>query len=358
MTLVGPEQRGAYVPLFWHLRVTDLAIARTRKRLMQATQTRNQRMSPKSPIQGLLQTIVGAHSQAETRQALWGYAFLLPWLLGLVIFVAGPIIFSFYLSFNRYDVLSDPQWVGLDNYSTALFNDELFWPSLGRTFYFASVYVPLGLFGSLILAILLNQGLRGTNIFRTMFFMPHLTPAVATAIIFIWILNPKIGPVNSFLSNFGFPANFPWYTDRNTVIPSLIFMSLWTGVGGNTMLIFLAALQGVSQELYEAAEIDGAGGVRKFLSITVPMISPAIFFNLILGVIAALQVFTTAFVATGGGPARGSWFLALHIYQNAFHYFRMGYGSALSWIFLFIVMTLTLINFKISNRWVYYEGGS
>ena len=306
----------------------------------------------------LLQVIVGANTRTKARKALWGYAFALPWLLGLVIFVAGPIIFSLYLSFNTYDVLSQPKWVGLGNYRQAFFEDELFWGSLGRTFYFALGYVPLGMVGSLLLAILLNQGLRGTYVYRTMFFMPHLTPSVATAIIWVWLMNPDIGPINLILSKFGFPADFPWYASRETVIPSLMVMSLWTGVGGNRMLIFLAGLQGVPQELYEAAEIDGAGRWSRFWQVTIPMISPTIFFNLVLGIISALQVFTLAWVATQGGPAYGSWFYALHIYNNAFEYFQMGYGSALAWIFVIIVMLFTLVNFKLSDRWVYYGGMS
>lgn len=305
-----------------------------------------------------LQALTGANSKFGIRQAAWGYAFASPWILGLLIFTIGPMLFSFYLSFTEYDVLSPAKWVGLKNYQTAFTKDPLFWPSLGRTFYYAVVSVPLGLAASLLLAVLLNQKLHGTNIFRTMFFLPSMTPAVATVLIWLWLMNPKIGILNLVLSKFGFPADFPWYTDKSTVIPSLIVMNLWTSAGSNTMLIFLAALQGVPQELYEAAEIDGAGTWPQFWHITVPMISPALLFNLVLGIIGALQVFTSAFVATTGGPAYGSWFFALHIYQQAFQYYRMGYGTALAWIFLVIVMILTFINLRLSDRWVYYGGGA
>jgi multiple sugar transport system permease protein len=304
----------------------------------------------------VLAFLVGAKSQAEMRQALWGYAFLSPWLLGLIVFVSGPMIACLALSFTNYDILSSPQWIGLTNYLRAFMQDEQFWPSLSRTFYYSVLTVPLGIVGSLLLAILLNQGIRGTSHFRTMFFLPHLTPVVAMATLWVWMMNPEIGPLNYVLSRFGWPANFPWLTSPKTVIPSLALISLWSGVGGNNMLIFLAGLQGVPQELYEASEIDGAGRWSKFWYITLPMISPAMFFNLVLGIIGALQVFSLTWVATKGGPFYGSWFLALHIYQQAFSYFRMGYGAALAWIFAIIVMGLTFTNVRLSDRWVYYGG--
>ena len=314
------------------------------------------RVRATGPRRSFLSLLVDAHSPLETRQALLGYMFLSPWLLGLVIFVSGPMIACFVLSFAEYDILSPPKWIGLGNYTRAFFEDELFWPSLGRTFYYSVLAVPLEITGALLLAILLNQGIRGTSLFRTLFFLPHLTPAVAMATLWVWLMNPEIGPLNFFLSRFGWPRDFPWLTDARTVIPSLVLISLWSGVGGNNMLIFLASLQGVPQELYEAAEIDGANSVSKFRFVTLPMISPAVFFNLVMGLIGALQVFTLSFVATNGGPFYGSWFFALHIYQQSFAYFRMGYGSALAWVFAVIVMTLTIANVRLSDRWVFYGG--
>lgn len=302
--------------------------------------------------------VVGAESSYEARQSWWGVAFLSPWILGLIFFVAGPMVGSLVLSFAEYDVLSPPRWVGIANYQRAFSHDELFWPSLGRTFYYAIITVPPSIVGSLCLAILLNQGLRGTNYFRTMFFLPHLTPAVAMATLWVWLMNPEIGTLNYLLAPFGWPSDFPWLSSAKTVIPSLALMSLWSGLGGNNMLIFLASLQGVPQELYEVASIDGAGAWKKFWYVTIPMISPALFFNLVLGIIGALQVFTQAWVATDGGPFYASWFLALHIYQQSFAYFRMGYGSALAWIFAVIVMALTIANVRLSDRWVYYGGAS
>ena len=310
----------------------------------------------KGPGWRVLSAFVGGETRTKIRQALWGWVFISPWMLGLLIFVGGPIIASLVFSFTEYDVLSPPKFVGLQNYRHAFTEDPLFWGSLGRTVYFSVVYVPVALAGSLLLATLLNQGLYGTSIFRTMFFLPHLTPSVAMAVLWLWLMNPDLGPINYALKAIGVPGKFPWLTQPKTVIPSLQVISLWSGIGGNNMLIFLAALQGVPEELYEAADIDGAGARSKFRHITLPMISPAVFFNLVLGIIGALQVFTLAYVATSGGPAYGSYFFALHIYEHSFSYFRMGYGSALAWIFVAILVSLTLINLKVSNRWVYYGG--
>jgi multiple sugar transport system permease protein len=289
------------------------------------------------------------------KPSTWGYIFISPWILGFILFSGGPLVASFFLSLTEYDILSSPKFVGFDNYQYAVSEDPLFWNSLWRTTYFSIVAVPLGLVGSLVLAMLLNQGLRATNLFRTLFFLPHLTPAVAMAILWTWLLHPTLGFANTFLGQFGIP-DFAWLTSKETVIPTLIMISLWAGVGGNTMLIFLAALQGIPRDLEEAAELDGAGSWAKFRAITLPLISPVILFNLILGIISSFQVFTLAFVATEGGPSYGSYFFILHIYNQAFDYFRLGYGAALAWIFLLIVLVLTVVNFAFSRRWVYYQG--
>lgn len=315
------------------------------------------RPSHPSPVLAVAGKVVGGRTYQGTRRALYGYLFISPWLAGLVLFVGGPILASLYLSFTQYDILSAPRWIGLGNYHRAFFEDVLFWPSLGRTFYYAVVAVPLGLCGSLALALLLDQRLRATNVYRTLFFLPSLTPAVSLSILWLWLLQPKLGPVNVFLSHIGL-GGFPWLTDSRTVIPSFIVIAFWAGVGGSTMLIFLAGLQGVPKELEEAARVDGAGAWSTFRNVTLPMITPTIFFNLILGIIGALQVFTVAFVATQGGPSYGSWFYALHIYQQAFSYMRLGYGSALAWIFVAIVLTLTGLNFALSRKWVFYRGGA
>jgi len=304
-----------------------------------------------------LARLAGAKTPLQARKALWGYILLLPWLLGLIIFILGPIIASLYLSFTDYEVISPPVWVGLANYQKAFFGDDLFWPSLWRTFEYSIAVVPIGLLGSLFLAIVLNRGMKGTNIFRTLFFLPSLTPAVALALLWAWLFHPSVGPVNLGLSYIGIQGP-GWLTDKSWALPALIIISLWASMGGNAMLIFLAGLQGVPESLMDAAEIDGAGRWQKFRNITLPMISPTMLFNLILGVIGALKVFTIAFVATQGGPSYATWFFALHIYQQAFSYFRMGYGSALAWLFVVMLLIFTYIQLMISRRWVYYAGGS
>ncbi|HLH72590.1 MAG TPA: sugar ABC transporter permease [Chloroflexota bacterium] len=298
----------------------------------------------------------GANSPLKAHKALWGYIFLSPWLVGLVVFIVGPIIASFYLSFTDYQVMSPPNWVGLANYEKAFTGDNLFWPSIWVTLKYALVVVPVGLLGSLLLAMALNQGKRGTYSFRTIFYLPSLVPAVALALVWTWLFHPEVGPINVALSYAGIkgPA---WIADDHWALPALIIISLWSSVGGNTMLIFLAGLQGVPSALLDAAAIDGAGRWAKFRHITLPMISPTVLFNLILGVIGALKVFTLAFVATKGGPNYATWFFALHIYQQAFSYFRMGYGSALAWLFVIMLLAFTYLQLRVSQRWVYYAGG-
>ena len=303
----------------------------------------------------MLAGLVGAKTSRQARTAMWGYLFLAPWLIGLIVFMAGPILASLFFSFTEYNVLKPPRFVRLANYRRAFFQDELFWPSLGRTLYYAIVVVPLGTIGSLLFAMLLNQNLRAKNVFRTFFFLPHLTPTVAMAILWTWLLHPAIGPINVMLGNLGLPQP-GWLADPRWAIPSMILMSLWAGWGGNRMLIFLAGLQGVPESLYESAEIDGAGAWAKFRNVTLPMISPTILFNLILGVIGALKVFSLAYVATKGGPEYATWFFTLHIYTNAFAYFQMGYGTALAWIFTIVVLFFTIIQLRLSDRWVYYAG--
>ncbi len=296
-------------------------------------------------------------SQWARRQNVLGYLWISPWLLGFIIFTAGPMIASLVLSFTNYRIINVIKWAGLDNYKTALFVDELFWPSLGKTFYYMIVSVPLGLLGSLSLAMLLNQRVRGESVFRTFFYLPTLTPVAAAAILWVWLLHAEVGLVNYILSLFGIKGP-PWFASMTWAMPAIILITLWSSMGGGRMIIFLAGLQGVPQEFYEAAEIDGAGRWHKFLHITLPMISPTIFFNLVLGIIGALQVFNTAYITTRGGPGRATWFFALHIYTNAFEYFDMGYASTLAWCLFLILLVFTIIQLRLSEMWVYYAGSA
>jgi multiple sugar transport system permease protein len=289
------------------------------------------------------------------REAIEGYCYLLPWAVGFLAFIAGPTLASFFLSLTSYDLVHAPTIIGIGNYLRAFTGDQLFWPSLLKTFYFAGVYVPLTILASLGLALFLNRSFRGIGLFRAIYFLPRLMPIVATTVIWQWILQPQVGLVNFLLGQIGI-AGPGWLGTIEWAIPSLILLSFWRSAGGETMLIFLAGLQGVPRELYEAADLDGANGWQRFWTVTVPLISPTILFNLILGVIAGLKVFATAFVATQGGPAYATWFYALHIYTQAFQFFQMGYAACLAWIFLVIVLILTWVQFRASSRWVHYEG--
>ncbi len=287
------------------------------------------------------------------REALEGYLYLTPWALGFFVFVGGPMLTSLVLSFTKYNVMLAPEFVGFRNYVTALTKDDLLFPSIARTFYYAALVVPIGLALSLGVAMLLNRPLRLTAVWRTFFFLPTLTPIVAAALLWRWMLNPDVGIVNYSLAQIGIKGP-GWLSSTEWAIPSLALIGLWVSVGGSQMIIFLAGLQAVPTELLEAAEIDGAGRWEKFVSVTMPMITPTIFFNLVLGIIFALRTFEVAFVATNGGPARATWFISLHIYQNAFVSFDMGYASALAWLFLIVLLGFTYLQFRISGRWVYY----
>ena len=295
-------------------------------------------------------------SKFSLRQNVLGYLWISPWLLGFLFFIFGPMMASLGFSFTNYRIVNEASWVGFDNYVYALTEDDLFWPSMMLTFLFMLVSVPLGVVGSLLLALLLNTRLRGETLYRTFFFLPTLTPLAAAAILWTWILHPEVGMMNYLLSLIGVPGP-AWLSSTTWAMPSIMLITLWTSIGGGRMIIFLAGLQGVPQELYEAAEIDGAGSWPKFWNITLPMISPALFFNLVLGIIGALQVFTTAYIATRGGPGRATWFFALHIYTSAFEYFDMGYASALAMILFLILFVFTLIQLRLSDKWVYYAGG-
>ncbi|MBC7235625.1 MAG: sugar ABC transporter permease [Chloroflexi bacterium] len=292
--------------------------------------------------------------QSRLKEALSGYLYTSPWTIGFLLFTVGPLLASLYYSFNRYYLLETPQWIGLGNYTTALFKDRLFWKSVERTLLWSLTTVPLGIMGSFLAALLLNRGVRGTTIWRVCFFLPSLTPQVAATLLWVWILQPDVGIVN-FLIRALFGVKGPaWLASSQWALPALVMISLWTSVGSNRMLIFLAGLQGVPEEMYDAALVDGANSWQKTIHVTIPLITPTIFFNLVLGIINSFQVFGMAFVATEGGPAYATYFYALHLYQMAFKSFDMGYGSALAWLLFIALLLLTIVQIKLSGRWVYY----
>jgi multiple sugar transport system permease protein len=291
------------------------------------------------------------------QEAFFAYLFLAPWIIGFIVFIAGPMLASFYLSTTIYSLGREPRFVGLFNFQRAFTDDPQFVNSILRTGQWAVFYVPLAIVGALLVAILLNQGLKGTNFYRTFFFLPHLTPIVASAFIWIYLFQPKFGLINEFLFQaFRLDPGPGWFASKEWALPALIILALWGAVGGNMMLIFLAGLQGVPKDLYEVASIDGANAWHRFWNITIPMISPTLFFNLVLGMIAALQAFTNAFVATQGGPAYATWFYALHIYTTAFQFGEMGYASALAVMFFLVLVSITAVIFRLQQRWVYYAG--
>ncbi|WP_078393546.1 carbohydrate ABC transporter permease [Shouchella patagoniensis] len=280
------------------------------------------------------------------------YLFISPWLIGFIALAAGPMIYSFYMSFTEWQIMGGAEWVGLENYERMFFHDPLFWTTLWNTFFYTFFGVPLGLAFGYLLAVLLNQKVKFMGVFRTIFYLPSIVPAVASSLLWLLIFQPEFGLANALLDGFGLPTS-RWLLSESMVKPALIIMSLW-GVGGG-MIIYLAGLQGVPPSLYEAAEIDGAGKWSKFWHITIPMTSHVIFFNLIMGVIGSFQVFTQAYVMSGGGPNYASLFYVLYLYQNAFEFFNMGYASALAWILFVIILIFTLLQFKLFGKKVYYE---
>jgi multiple sugar transport system permease protein len=294
-------------------------------------------------------------SRRRRRHIITGYLYLSPWLLGFLLFWLGPALASLALSLTSYDVISRPTFIGLKNYTDAFTQDQLFVPSLFKTLYYAGTSVPAGLLLSLAAAALLNQKIKGKSFFRTLFFMPSLLPIVASTVLWAWLLQPDWGLVNGLLYEVGITGP-RWFASTEWAIPGLISLALWTTIGGPRMIIFLAGLQGVPEELYDAAAIDGANRWQRFRMVTLPMITPTIFFNLVLGIIGALQVFTSAYVATAGGPAYATWFYAVNIYYQAFQYFNMGYAAALSWLFAVLIIVLTWFQFRVSRNWVYYAG--
>ncbi|MBN1269521.1 MAG: extracellular solute-binding protein [Kiritimatiellae bacterium] len=276
----------------------------------------------------------------------------LPWIVGFIVFTGGPLLFSIVISFCEFDVLNPAVFTGLRNYLFMFRGDELFWKALYNTL-FMVIGIPLGMGVGLGMAVLLNQKIRGVAAWRTLFYLPSIVPAVAASILWIWIFNPQNGLINGMLALLGVQGP-NWLQDEHTSKWALIIMGLW-GAGGG-MIIWLAGLKGISESYYEAAAIDGAGAWQKFLYITLPMLSPYIFFNLIMGLIGTFQIFTQAFIMTSGGPVNSTLFYAYHLFNSAFRYLHMGYAAAMAWFLVLIVVTLTAIQMKLSGKWVHYEG--
>jgi multiple sugar transport system permease protein len=295
-------------------------------------------------------------SGIRRREATWGIILAMPYLVGFVVWIAAPVIASLVFSFFQYDIVS-MTWIGLQNYVRAFTGDRLFYTAYSRTIYYAALSVPLGILTSLGLAWMLNQKMRGTHIFRSLFYAPSLTPVTALALLWGWIFNAQFGVMN-YVYNAITGLQGPNWGAPEWAMPVVIIAGTWAAAGGSSMLIFLAALQGVPTEIYEAAEIDGAGAWRKFISVTLPFISPTIFFLTVLGIIAAVKSFDLIFNLANnvGGPAYSRYVMALHIYNSAFRYNEMGYASALSWIFMLVILGLTLVQFAFQRRWVFYAG--
>ena len=287
--------------------------------------------------------------QHEERIAL---LFLSPWLFGFLVFTAFPIVASMFISLTEYPILKSPEFVGLRNYTHMITGDPLFWQSLKVTTIYTVAIVPLQLVTAYALAILLNQTVRGLSVFRTVFFIPAVTPAVATALMWMWVFHPEIGLANSALAAIGVEGP-KWLASTEWALPTFIIISLW-GIGGG-MVIYLAGLQSVPTALYEAAELDGAGAWARFIHVTLPMTSPVILFVTVTSMIGSFQVFTAAFVMTDGGPVNATLFFVLHLYNYGWRFLKMGYASALAWVLFVIILGLTLFLLRVSGRLVYYE---
>ena len=292
-----------------------------------------------------------ARLSLRRREALSAYLFIAPAVLGFILWTAGPMVYSAWMSLHEWNMVQPAKYIGLGNFRE-MWHDKLFWQSLKVTTIYAVVLVPLFQVLSLLTALLLNSSVRGVTFFRAAFYIPVVVPVVAASFLWGWIFNPEFGLLNSYLRKLGFDKIL-WFQEPRWAMTAMIIMSLWTF--GATMVIYLAGLQGIPAHLYEAAEIDGAGALRKFGTVTLPMMSPVIFFNFVLGLIGALQAFTQAYIITDGGPQNSTLFYTLYIFRKGFTDSEMGYASALAWVLFFIVLVLSLLVFRSFGRMVYYE---
>lgn len=287
------------------------------------------------------------------RDNVAGYVFILPFIIGLIVFTTIPFFTSLYLAFTNYNILSAPKWVGLDNFKKMFFEDDLFWTSFKVTFKFALIQVPIKLTVALLVALVLSRSTRLTSFYRAAFYIPSLMGgSVAIALLWKQLFSPR-GVLNQVLGFFGLPDRTAWLGNPKTALGTLIALGVWQF--GSSMLIFLAAIKNIPQSYHEAAIVDGAGPVRRFFSITLPMLTPIIFFNLINQVIGAFQAFNSSYLITGGKPLNTTLYYGVHLYNKAFNQFEMGYGSAMAWFMLLIIAFFTALIFRSSSAWVYYE---
>lgn len=292
----------------------------------------------------------------KKQENLIGYLFASPWLLGLIVLGAFPIIASFYISFTNYDMISTPNFVGLANYRILFTNDALFWKSLGNTFYHVIIAIPLGIVVGVSLALLLNNKIKGMSVYRTLFYLPNVVSIVAMALLWLWLFQPSFGIINEILSPIYKLFNMEplrWHQAVETSKMTLILMGLWSA--GGSMVIYLAQMQDIPNSLYESAEIDGANWIKKTIYITLPLMTPSIFFNFIMGLIGGFQVFTIAYIMTGGGPSRSTYYYAYYMFDKMIADQAMGMASAMAWILLIIVLIFTMVALRL-NKYVVYLG--
>ncbi len=292
------------------------------------------------------------HSSLDTSRQF--YLFISPWIIGFLCFTAGPMLYSLYAAFSEWNGVTSPLFSGLDNWRKMLFDDALFWRSIKNTFYYALVSVPLNMMIALFLAQMLNKKMRGTYFFRSVFYLPSVVAGVSVYIVWRYMFDPFSGVINDFLYALGIEGPM-WLFDEKWAMPSLILMNVFTC--GRAMLILLAGLQDIPSEQYEAAALDGASNWQVFWRITFPLLTPVIFFNLIMSIIGSLQIFAQPQIMTQGGPMYATYVYGLHLYNNAFRYNDFGYASTLAWALFFIILVLSLVIFKSSTLWVHYQEG-
>jgi multiple sugar transport system permease protein len=305
-------------------------------------------------VQTIFSHVRGRPLSLRRREEIDFYIAIALWLFGFIVFTGGPIVASFLFSFTNWTGLTTLEWIGLENFRQLLFEDKLFWAATRNTFFYSFGSVILGTLGALIVALLLNQKLPGTTFLRAVYYMPSIATGVAVSILWIWLFNPQVGLINYLLSLVGIKGPL-WLGSQEWALPALILKSLW-GIGAN-MIILLAGLQGIPTTLYEAVRIDGANRWHEFRHVTLPMLSPVLFFVVVISTISSFQILTDVLVMTRGGPGTATYVYVYYIYQAAFQYLKMGYASALAWILFAIILALTLLQLWGSRKWVYYESG-